>query len=720
MVDLLVYDRWGAQIGTVVPITCTRAEEVNGEDTLTFTTPVRFEKGDRVVFQDGGGAWHEHIVTETDENREIASVINTVIAENSLCETNGDYIEDLRNQNTGASVALGKALSVTRWEQGATSALGNASQNFYHMSARAAINAVAAAWQGELKTEVNVDASGVSRRRVSVVSRLGGNSYKRFEYKKDLVSIRRKVESDDVVTALYGYGSGLAATDESGEETGGFTRKVTFGDINGGLNYVADNEALLLWGRPDGTLLPGGLAHVFGEAEFDDCEDPAELLALTKGDLPKRTKPKVTYEATVSAFCEAGFKFEGFALGDDVQIIDWAFSPALELQGRILRIEWNYRAPSETVITLGNVAPAISDQVYKQAAAIQRLKNHSGAWDKAAMADESYINGVINTINEVMNATGGYVYMEPGEGITVYDKPVDQFPTMAIQLNGAGFRIANERKGDAWQWRTFGTGDGFSADEINAGIIQGGSNWWNLETGDMLFIQGGIRDSENKNYWNLDTGEFSLSADAEIGGRTAAQIAQDAVDDQTQRDIFNKLTGGGQTQGIYLSGGKLYINATYLKTGIISDVYGRNSWNLGNGTLTTNYMKASNIDASGTFECGTSSNLLRLINGEIQGIENGVQIGAVDFSAHMRNISTGQITTGLQLTGNNHIRITTPLISAAASSSESTTTTHALTKSCTLHYISKIDDLGDGRIQWWNTTRSISFVDGFCTVCNFD
>ena len=50
MVELLVYDRWGAQIGTVTPITCTRAEEVNGEDTLTFTTPVRFEKGDRVVF----------------------------------------------------------------------------------------------------------------------------------------------------------------------------------------------------------------------------------------------------------------------------------------------------------------------------------------------------------------------------------------------------------------------------------------------------------------------------------------------------------------------------------------------------------------------------------------------------------------------------------------------------------------------------------------------
>ena len=200
-----------------------------------------------------------------------------------------------------------------------------------------------------------------------------------------------------------------------------------------------------------------------------------------------------------------------------------------------------------------------------------------------------------------------------------------------------------------------------------------------------------------------------------------AQDKVDALDDSlTQRDVFNRLTNNGATQGIYLSGGKVYINATYIETGIISDRYGRSTWNLNTGSLTTNYMTANNIDANGTFECGSASNLIRLASGEITGYEDGTQIGAIDFSAHMRNVSTGQLTTGLQLTGNQHIRITTPLISAAASSSESTTTTHAITKECTLHYISKIQDNGDGTITWWNATRSIDFVDGFCTVCNFD
>lgn len=200
-----------------------------------------------------------------------------------------------------------------------------------------------------------------------------------------------------------------------------------------------------------------------------------------------------------------------------------------------------------------------------------------------------------------------------------------------------------------------------------------------------------------------------------------AQDKVDALDDSlTQRDVFNRLTNNGATQGIYLSGGKVYINATYIETGIISDRYGRSTWNLNTGSLTTNYMTANNIDANGTFECGSASDLIRLASGEITGYEDGTQIGTIDFSAHMRNVSTGELTTGLQLTGNQHIRITTPLISAAASSSESTTTTHAITKECTLHYISKIKDNGDGTITWRNATRNIDFVDGFCTVCNFN
>lgn len=50
----------------------------------------------------------------------------------------------------------------------------------------------------------------------------------------------------------------------------------------------------------------------------------------------------------------------------------------------------------------------------------------------------------------------------------------------------------------------------------------------------------------------------------------ADKVSQAAVDAQTQLDVFNKLTNNGQTQGLYLYNGKVYINADYMKAGTIN------------------------------------------------------------------------------------------------------------------------------------------------------
>ena len=59
----------------------------------------------------------------------------------------------------------------------------------------------------------------------------------------------------------------------------------------------------------------------------------------------------------------------------------------------------------------------------------------------------------------------------------------------------------------------------------------------------------------------------------------------------TQQEIFNRLTNNGQTQGIYLSNSKLYINASYIGAGTLSATYVRGGTfevggnNNGNGVL---------------------------------------------------------------------------------------------------------------------------------------
>lgn len=50
----------------------------------------------------------------------------------------------------------------------------------------------------------------------------------------------------------------------------------------------------------------------------------------------------------------------------------------------------------------------------------------------------------------------------------------------------------------------------------------------------------------------------------------ADAAASEAVKHQTQQQIFDKLTNGGQNQGVYLRDGKIYLNAEFMKAGYLS------------------------------------------------------------------------------------------------------------------------------------------------------
>lgn len=709
------FNRWGDNLGRLTVSAATHTDALDGTDELGITCAEDLVKGDRIVWIDLQGTCHEHIVDTIDRVHDDDGAPETqAVCINSVNETWDDWLDDKRPSGS-VSVALTSIIADTRWEVGTCDQGGSASRTFYHESVREGLAGIIETWGGELETLIVHDGAGIVSRRVGVRAKRGNqSSAKRFTWTKDLVSVKRSVASDNPKTRVYGYGKGVET------ESGGYGRRLTFGDINGGKDYVEDAEATAVWGHPDGE---GGILPAVASYVNEQCEDAAQLLQETKDYLEQVKEPKVTYTASVIDLYAFGRSWEGVGVGDDVAIIDKGFSAeGVRLHGRVSQIERDLLTGDATV-TFGTLTDNMADMWQSVSNALKSNSQQNAIYDAAAGTSVSWLQQLQAALNAQFNAVGTYKVETFELGTMWSNVPIDAETGLpvkatsgmwAVNINGMGMRLAANLTSDGqWDWRTFLTGAMVSADAINTGTMRA-----------ERVRAGLLTDEKGKNRWDLTSGEFSLSASTEVGGKTVQKIADDAassaVDAQTQRDIFNKLTNNGQTQGIYLSGGLLYINANYIETGIISDRYGRSTWNLNTGSLTTNYMTANNIDANGTFECGSASNLIRLASGEIKGYEDGTQIGTIDFSAHMRNVSTGQLTTGLQLTGNQHIRITTPLISAAASSSESTTTTHAITKDCTLHYISKIQDDGDGTITWWNATRSIDFVDGFCTVCNFD
>ena len=342
---LFWFDRFEERIG-ILPVAgeFVHAEEINGEDTIEFSSWEVPAKGDRLLWKDGA-IWREHIVVRTEE-----PLVGPceVYAESSFCEMLGDYIVERRLVNSLANAALAVALDTTRWEAG-TSFTGRSNGCLlYHMNALEAIHKVADVWEGELAPVITVANGQVASRAVRMPRKLGTDRGLRFTYSKNMAGCTRTVLEDDVITAMYGYGQGLPVTDEDGNFTGGYRRKLTFGDINGGKDYVEDADALASWGRWDAERREK--QHFFGQVTFSDCDDKYSLLYLTRRALQEAKEPQVSYELDVAALdgADAG-------LGDTVSVVDTSRTPEWRFKARIVRRVRTFSDCVLSRVTIGKV-----------------------------------------------------------------------------------------------------------------------------------------------------------------------------------------------------------------------------------------------------------------------------------------------------------------------------------------------------------------------------
>ena len=512
----MIFDRWGNPLGDLpYAIKAIRTRATDGTDTLDITTIGEINKDERIVFKDSTGRWAEYLCQSTQTARAAGMPVTVAYCTGSIAELSRTYIEDKRNRNANAKACLAKALEGTRWTVG-TVETGTrtriADLAFYHCTVLEAVQKTADTYGLEAQTEYQPDPTGnrIGQRIIHLVEHRGQTtSTKRFEYGKDLTQIKRDIDAGDVITRLYGWGKGIEQTNEEGEPTGGYGRKISFADVNNGKPYIQDDQALANWGivGADGTK-----HHSEASVDFPDCEDPKELLNLTKAALKTRTTPVVSYTADVTALGQAGYDPEGTDVGDSVQIIDTSFATPLRLEGRILQIEEDLAGSlAETKITLGNIRQSYTQRMAAQQQALDKLVSNSGAWNGAAGGTGPYMKDLIDRINQIMNATGGYTYLKPGQGIYVYDKPEDQNPTQCIHIGGGYWRIADHKKpnGD-WDFRALANGKGIFADTV---------------------FTGRLSDAAGLNYWDMDTGDFSLSARSAIGGKTVQQYADGAVSD---------------------------------------------------------------------------------------------------------------------------------------------------------------------------------------------
>ena len=254
-------------------------------------------------------------------------------------------IEDKR-PGGNASDVLREILDGTGYQLGNVDGLTRTGRlSFYYISVRQALVKIIESYACEFKIRYTFVENKIIGRYIDLNQRFGRVTGHQFEYGSNILNVIFEESSDDVVTALIGRGKGEQSTDDNGEATGGYGRRIQFKDVvwsvskgdpvdkPAGQNYVTNELAKDVYGLHQN----GEIKHRFGVYTNEDIEDPVELLKATYNELQRLSVPIVTFKANLLDLANA--IEQDIWIGDSVGIVRDQIGIAFEARIHKLTID---------------------------------------------------------------------------------------------------------------------------------------------------------------------------------------------------------------------------------------------------------------------------------------------------------------------------------------------------------------------------------------------
>ncbi|WP_113671193.1 phage tail protein [Vallitalea guaymasensis] len=283
--------------------------------------------------------------------------------------------------------------------------------------------------------------------KISIVKTFGEDKGILLRYKKNISSIKKSIQSIDVITRLYVYGKdGL-----------------TIESVNGGKKYLDSqyiNEYPFIRNN---------------EITYNNITNPNLLLEKGNEYLKEYEKPRIIYRVNVVDLTKLDpSNTEKFSLGDTVHVVDKELN--IKTKSRILKYK-EYMIPSESprsVVTVNDKPVTMTDfyvKYNKTSNIVEKVFNQ-----QTKDLDTNYLDGAINTLKNNLLASGTYNTAEVLEdkGYLLENTNTSSTDYGAMYIGPGIFAIASDKVGGKWNWRTFGTGKGFVADEIITGTLNAG------------------------------------------------------------------------------------------------------------------------------------------------------------------------------------------------------------------------------------------------------
>lgn len=236
----------------------------------------------------------------------------------------------------------------------------------------------------------------------------------------NLKSVTRTVDETSVVTRFYPLGAKLSDSED----------RVRIGAVNGGVDYLDDDEMIAKYGI------------IVGCETWDDVTQPANLLVKGKAHFRQMNKAKAQYSVTALDLSTIGMDFEEFELGNTYRLVNPLMGIDEEL--RIIGMTLNLDSPQLSELTFGDKMETMTGLTAKKS------KSFAAKLEENAFRNMSVINDrVDNATALITGAQGGNVILDPSEKperILIMDTKNIDTCTSCIQLNRAGIGFWSKAK----------------------------------------------------------------------------------------------------------------------------------------------------------------------------------------------------------------------------------------------------------------------------------
>ncbi len=498
------------------------------------------------------------------------------------------------------------------------------------------------------------------------------------QFGANLLDYVENVSGEDIATACIPRGGKL---DESPIE--GLEAYTDITSVNGGKDYVYIQKAVDAYG------------WIYKVVDWDDVFTPANLKSKAEKWLTDNQYENMTLDITAIDMSILNVNFDSWELGDSIHAVAEPFG--MDRYFPVFSRELHLQAPEEDRMQLGTTAR--KDYVRQNQA--QNSQTQS-AFEKVHQTSSFLQSAIDNATQMLTGGRGGYKVSEYDEDgrwlrdlyMNAPDKE-DATDVMQINMNGIGF----SRNGFSGPYKNAWTIDGVLAGEfIKAGTVQTEAlsteyrqsvqkEIENAETGAKEYAQSytttAIKASEDR--ISLSVNELRKYTDGINEELSAAiKVVSDEISLKvTKGEVQSLITQSADT--IRLKAAKIAWESTYSSMS-------------SNGIL-----KCSSAELRGTMKCGSDNGYWVQLasSGKLTGGYGGSQYGYIDYSATVKNTSTGATHRGLQIQGG-CLRISVDELATRSTSNVSTVAYVGGTG--TMVYISDIEDNGDGTITWYIST----------------